>query len=210
DVPLDVTSRYLIPGSAFDAQVATAERVTGILALRRKLAGRARGHVLESAAGSGRNTAFYAADELRSATFVELSAPMLDAARAKWRAARPAVAHARFLARSVLGPDPREAERYDTVVQTMGLCSTPEPDRLLRRLGELVRRDGQILLLEHGRGWWGWLNRWLDVSAPGHADRFGCWWNRDIGAIVERSGLEVVEARRPWRQLGTTWFLVLR
>ena len=99
--------------------------------------------------------------------------------------------------------------KYDTVVQTMSLCSTDEPEALLGRLGRLVKAEsGRILLLEHGRSKYGILNGWLDGSAEKHAEKFGCWWNRDVGGLVERSGLEVVEMRR--HHLGTTWWVVLK
>lgn len=98
---------------------------------------------------------------------------------------------------------------FDTVVQTMGLCSMPDPVGTLRHLGTITEpREGRILLLEHGRSYYEWLNRVLDGLAPAHANRHGCWWNRDIGEIVRASGLEVVEVKR-WH-LGTTWRVILR
>ena len=98
---------------------------------------------------------------------------------------------------------------FDTVVETMSLCSTQTPDALLQSLGAVVKPEsGRILLLEHGRSKYGFLNGQLDKSAEPHAEKFGCWWNRDVGALVERSGLEVLEMRR--HHLGTTWWVVLR
>lgn len=98
---------------------------------------------------------------------------------------------------------------FDSIVQTMGLCSTPEPAQTLRNFGHLLNQEGgQILLLEHGRSHYQWLNRILDDLAPAHADKHGCWWNRDIAAIVEESGLEVVRIKR--YHLGTTWWIELR
>jgi methyltransferase OMS1, mitochondrial len=107
------------------------------------------------------------------------------------------------LSRSASGP------YFDTVVETMGLCSTPDPVGLLRHLGTITDPDhGQILLLEHGRSHYRWLNHILDNLATAHAHRFGCWWNRDIGQVVVQSGLEIVEIKR-WH-LGTTWQVILR
>ena len=104
---------------------------------------------------------------------------------------------------------------YDTIIQTMGLCSTPDPVRLLKNLGQLCKQPssanpqgGQILLLEHGRSRYKWLDNILDNTAPGRAERYGCWYNRDIGKIVEDSGLEVVNVRR--YHMGTTWEYTLR
>ncbi|EER37221.1 conserved hypothetical protein [Histoplasma capsulatum H143] len=98
---------------------------------------------------------------------------------------------------------------FDTVIQTMGLCSLPDPVSYLKHLGTLVEPErGEILLLEHGRSHYRWLNKLLDDLAAAHADRHGCWWNRDIGEIVRQSGLEIVESKR-WH-MGTTWRFILR
>jgi len=102
-----------------------------------------------------------------------------------------------------------EEEGYDAVIQTMGLCSTPQPAALVQNLGRLVKpTTGRILLLEHGRSYWDWLNRWLDNSAENHAQQHGCWWNRDIGKIIEESGLELVKMKR--YHFGTTWWVELK
>ena len=121
----------------------------------------------------------------------------------------PAYQKCTFLTQPAESPIPSApANGYDTIVQTMGLCSTPQPSALLKHLGMLANQEhGQILLLEHGRSHYAWLNAILDNLAPHHADRYGCWWNRDIGRIVEESGLAVREVKR--YNLGTTWCVVL-
>ncbi|OAX78450.1 hypothetical protein ACJ72_07240 [Emergomyces africanus] len=95
--------------------------------------------------------------------------------------------------------------QFDTIIQTMGLCSLPDPVSYLAHLGTLVEPErGEILLLEHGRSHYSWLNKLLDDLAAAHADRHGCWWNRDIGEIVQQSGLEIVESKRcTWGQHGS-------
>ncbi|PYI34597.1 S-adenosyl-L-methionine-dependent methyltransferase [Aspergillus indologenus CBS 114.80] len=162
----------------------------------------------------------------RSVTFVDLSPQMVEMARRKFEelyagkdndAVRKRVEFRVEDAAAVgAGPSSKitgvagQSKRYfDTVVQTMGLCSLPDPVGTLRHLGTVVDpQRGEILLLEHGRSHYAWLNRVLDNLAPAHADRHGCWWNRDIGEIVRESGLEVVEEKR-WH-FGTTWKYVLR
>ena len=115
----------------------------------------------------------------------------------------------KFVNQSALDPIDHPVAGFDTIVQTMGLCSTPQPAQILRNLGSIVKpTGGRILLLEHGRGHYDWLNRILDNRAPGHADQHGCWWNKDIGEIVEESGLEVVEMKR--YHFGTTWWFILK
>lgn len=161
---------------------------------------------------------------------------MLDIARGKFRREQPgffgrgdAGGRVRFLEQSVLKglpPPPslsslehdqqqqqqqqRPAGYYTTVLQTMGLCSTPSPALLLARLGDLAapgHEGGKVLLLEHGRSHYDWLNRILDRTAGKHAEKHGCWWNRDIGKIVEESGLRVLRVKR--YHFGTTWWVEL-
>lgn len=107
--------------------------------------------------------------------------------------------------------------KYDTVVQTFGLCSVREPEEVVRKLANMVKPNtGRIILLEHGRGWWGVVNGLLDKSAASHFEKYGCWWNRDIAAIVRNvaqstPGIEVVKIERPYlTQLGTTLWVELR
>jgi methyltransferase OMS1 len=91
----------------------------------------------------------------------------------------------------------------------MGLCSTENPVALLKALGDVLEDEaGKILLIEHGRGRWKWLNGLLDKTAEAHAHEFGCWWNRDLAKIVEDSGLEVVNFST--KHGGTTSWIELK
>lgn len=93
---------------------------------------------------------------------------------------------------------------YDTVIQTLSLCSTTDPISHIRNLALLAHPDrGRVLLLEHGRGHYNWLNSALDRAAPAHAREHGCWWNRDIGALLDEAGVVVKSVKR--RHLGTLW-----
>ncbi|KAK3292572.1 uncharacterized protein B0H64DRAFT_407086 [Chaetomium fimeti] len=107
--------------------------------------------------------------------------------------------------------------KYDTIIQTFGLCSVADPVRLLANMAAKVQPDtGQILLVEHGRGSYDWMNKRLDKAAHKHFQKFGCWWNRDIEQIVREAaeeipGLEVVALKRPlWFQAGTTLLIELK
>lgn len=106
---------------------------------------------------------------------------------------------------------------YDTILQNFGLCSVSDPQQLLANMATLLQPgSGRIYLLEHGRGWYSWLNGLLDKFAPAHFKKYGCWWNRDIEAIVRQAeeevpGLEVVRIQRPLLLLfGTTLWIELR
>jgi ubiquinone/menaquinone biosynthesis C-methylase UbiE len=93
-------------------------------------------------------------------------------------------------------------ESFDSIVQTFGLCSVKDPSRVLNELKRVCKPDGSLLLLEHGRGHYDWLNTALDKTASGHANAWGCFWNRDIQGLIEQSGWVVEESQRS--HLGTT------
>ena len=161
--------------------------------------------------------------KIRSFTAIDKSGEMLEIAHEKFSKMFPGILGVRWVigdAEKEIPAPPKNAnersgnlvgKKYDTVVQTMGLCSVGDPVGLLRNLGSVVKEeDGRILLLEHGRGTWKWLNGVLDRFAENHAREFGCWWNRDLEAIVMESGLEVVAMRSIWWHGGTTWWIELK
>ena len=233
---------------------------------RRKLVSQANGEVLEVSVGTGRNMKYYDLHSWGKAgekeyhegkvtglVFNDKAGVMISAARKKFEELeRRKMPAQRFKGRlefvagdaGANGVIEKPGAGFDTIVQTMGLCSTSDPVEFLKRLGELCRKPsangevavsekmkkqvdegkfgkelaksakegdydgGRILLLEHGRGFYDWINHVLDGLAPSHADHYGCWWNRDIGAIVKESGLEVEYIKRyHW---GTTWEVVLK
>ncbi|KAF2418497.1 S-adenosyl-L-methionine-dependent methyltransferase [Tothia fuscella] len=219
---LDIAQIYDNTAQGFDDETDTIEYWWGIRKLRQKLVMQAKGHVLESAAGTGRNINYYDRSKIKTLLMADMSKGMLDICREKWAETHEKEIKAgrvRFWVGDLERPDVEEHiypeisgkkldDRFDTIVQSMGLCSTKDPEGLLRNLGKLVKDDGRILLLEHGKSHYDWLNRLLDQSALQHANRHGCWWNRDIGDIVQRSGLEIVKLKR--HDLGTTWWVELK
>ncbi|KAG5925696.1 hypothetical protein E4U42_004050 [Claviceps africana] len=112
---------------------------------------------------------------------------------------------------------PSSTTRYDTIIQTFGLCSVSDPVTVLCNLASVLQPNtGRIVLLEHGKGWFGLVNGLLDRNARRHFDKYGCWWNRDIEALVDEAvqrtpGLEVVRLARPnLLQMGTLVWVELR
>lgn len=229
----DVSDRYDKIATRYDEDLDLMERVMLIGGKRRKICQKAKGHVLEVSAGTGRNGGFYnmeqatereepvtiralkeQGEKIRSITFVDKSQKMLDICSKRWAEQHPDFrGPMRFVVADVGVKDaitpPPGSVGFDTIIQTFGLCSTTDPVDYMRRMGSLLKKpregqeEGRILLLEHGRGHYWWINYVLDGLAKEHADRFGCWWNRDIGKIVKDSGLKVVELKR--YHFGTTW-----
>ncbi|KAK8922029.1 Methyltransferase OMS1, mitochondrial [Metarhizium anisopliae] len=252
----------------FDKELDLPERWMGITKLRKKLAGHAKGNVLELAVGTGRNLQHYnwdalggthpapgkqtAAGGISSFTGLDISADMLDVARKRLVAVVPPVADSepsagrstladhtggrlsllddrlRLICSDAHRPLPRAAgatplsssasdATYDTIIQTFGLCSVSDPVAVLCNLASAVKPDtGRIILLEHGKGWYGLVNGLLDKNAEKHFEKYGCWWNRDIEALVDEAvqktpGLEIVTLDRPnIMQMGTLVWVELR
>ena len=211
----DVSSRYDATAPDFDSEVKTIERTSLIWLMRRRLVGQAEGHVLEASAGTGRNHSYYNTDKCKSITFVDQSAPMVEVALQKWKELYPRPlpnTQVSFKQKSALELTEKPKDGYDTIIQSMGICSTPTPAETLAHLGTLLnQKTGRILLIEHGRGYYEWINKYLDQTAPRHAEQFGCYYNRDIRKILDESGLVVERIRRPyWWNLGTVWVVEAR
>ncbi|THW89460.1 S-adenosyl-L-methionine-dependent methyltransferase [Aureobasidium pullulans] len=229
----DVAGVYDTTAGGFDAEVNFSEKVGGVIKARKEMSAMVKGNVLEVSCGTARNLGYYSFDKIKSLTLIDLSPQMVEEARKKWDILNPGKAAEnvpiRFLQGDCIGdmPEPptgtqKDAKTgtaftpglnkgYDTIVQTMGLCSTAQPVELLKNLSKHLDHsnpDARILLLEHGRSYIGWMNKLLDMTAPQHADKHGCWWNRDIGQLIEDSGLEVVRERR--KQFGTVWIFELK
>jgi methyltransferase OMS1 len=113
--------------------------------------------------------------------------------------------------------DPPPNATYDTIIQTFGLCSVSDPVSVLCNLASAIKPGtGRIIMLEHGKGWYGLVNGLLDKNAGKHFEKYGCWWNRDIEALVDEAvqktpGLELVKLERPnILQMGTLVWVELR
>ncbi|KAK5940127.1 hypothetical protein PMZ80_007545 [Knufia obscura] len=252
----DVSDRWKDTTRNFDHEVESQERVLLMSWKRKRLIREAYGDVLEVSVGTGRNmelydTRPYSAIEnssygrsrrhmITSLTFNDQSEVMVENAKRKWELRQSQrrkddrfTGDVSFVVGDAgqAGVIERPPGGYDTIVQSMGVCSMADPVGFLRHLGRLVRQPGEqilnsspekfrkqendgkggrIFLLEHGRGygWLRWLNSYLDNTAPMHAERYGCWYNKDIGDIVKESGLVVERVKR--YSFGTVWEVILR
>jgi len=96
----------------------------------------------------------------------------------------------------------------DTVVQTFGLCSVDDPIKVLKEMARITKPGGKILMLEHGKGHWGFVNNILDSGVEQHFEKWGCRWNKNILGLIEEAGLEV---EKVWRwHFGTTYYIIAR
>ena len=82
----------------------------------------------------------------------------------------------------------------DTVVMTWTLCTIPDPGRALSEMRRVLRGDGRLIFVEHGRAPDLRVARWQDRLTPAwRRIAGGCHLNRAIGALLEAGGFEVPE-----------------
>lgn len=173
----------------YDMMEAIPEKL-GVRRLRRRLLERARGRVLEVAVGTGSNLDHY--PSTCRVTGLDLSRAMLERAR------RAAVASNRSLL-PLQGDTERLPFRdgvFDTVVDTMTLCTYPDPVRALGELARVCRPDGRLLLLEHGLSDRRWLRWFQERRAEKHYRKAGCHWDRRPFDLVEGADLVVRHRER--------------
>lgn len=164
--------------------------------------GQASGEVLEVAVGTGLNLPNYPAAV--TLTGLDLSAGMLDLARARSRDLGRAVTLREGSAHALPFPD----AAFDTVVCTFGLCAIPDPATAVAEMARVLRPGGRLILVDHVASS-AWLVRgmqWLVelASVPLAGEHF----RRRPLKLVEALGLRV--ERRERFKLGLVERLVAR
>lgn len=170
------------------------------LAMKNKAAGKERlrfvplasGVVLEIGVGSGLNIPIYgpAVQKLYA----------LDPSPELLRMARPRAKHASFpveLLEQSAEAIPLADESVDTAVTTWTLCSIPDTPRALREIRRVLRRDGRLIFIEHGRSTDPGVVRWQDRLTPWwRRISGGCHLNRPIDRLLAEGGFQVAEMER--------------
>lgn len=185
----EIRQKYESIASRYDL-LSVPEKFFGVDRLRRRLLSRAKGDVLEVAAGTGKNFQYYPPGI--QLTVTDISSAMLDVAKRRARKLDLSVLFIEMNAERLNFPD----HYFDTVVSTLTTCTFPNPERALQEFSRVCRPTGRILLLEHGKSTVGFLGRWQDRRAERHAQTAGCYWNREPLEIVHRAGLKVIRNAR--------------
>jgi ubiquinone/menaquinone biosynthesis C-methylase UbiE len=154
---------------------------------RRRLLPAAEGRVLEIGVGSGLNLPFYGA----SATHViglDPSPKLLSMARASINGMSRSIELLDASAEAI----PLDDQSVDTVVTTWTLCSIPDVTRALGEMRRVLRPDGRLLFVEHGRSPERNIARWQDRLTPlWKRIGGGCHLNRPIGQLLEGAGFRI-------------------
>lgn len=154
---------------------------------RRDLLPAARGRVLEIGIGSGLNLPFYGS-EVESLAGVDPSEELLALARGRLQDAPFAVDLQTRSAETL----PFDDKRFDSAVTTWTLCSVPDARRALAELRRVLKPDGELIFVEHGRAEAPGVVAWQD-RLNGLWGRLagGCNLNRPIGAMIREAGFRI-------------------
>lgn len=172
-----------------DAGMRAADRA-GLRRARTRIAGTARGRVLEIGVGTGSNLPVY--PEEAEIHGLDVSAPALAVAADRARRSGRTVALLEGDAASLPFPD----ATFDAVVGTFVLCSVGDVDRTLREVRRVLRPGGTIRLLEHARSRHPLIGATQDRAAPAWARLSGgCRLDHDVHASVREAGFRPIEQR---------------
>lgn len=173
-----------------------------ILAERKRWVPRASGAVLEVGIGSGLNLDFYDPQRVTSVVGVDPSVPLLARARARADTAKVPVELCEGDAQKMLF----EQARFDTVLLTYTLCSVPEPDRALSEIRRVMKPDGQLIFVEHGRAPDASTYRWQQRITPVWRRIGGnCHLDRNVTESLERAGFGLEELTAEYSEDGPRW-----
>lgn len=184
---MDLYRRYLLP-----TLTDLAMRSGTLRRERARWVPLARGVVLEVGVGSGLNVPIYSRD-VRKLYALDPSEELLRMARS--RAARAAFS-VEFLCRPAEAI-PLEVGSVDDVVTTWTLCTIPDPVAALQEIRRVLRPEGRLIFIEHGRSPDPEVVRWQDRLTPlWRRVAGGCHLNRSIDRLLRVGGFEALEMCR--------------
>jgi ubiquinone/menaquinone biosynthesis C-methylase UbiE len=178
-----VYSKYLLP-RILDLAMRNKETAR----LRAAWIPHARGEVLEVGIGSGLNLPFYSRDVQR----VYGVEPSVELQRMASKKALTGAIKVEFFLQSAEERLPLPDASIDTAVLTWTLCSIADAPKALQQVNRVLRMNGRLIFVEHGRspdvGVAVWQERitplWKRVSG-------GCHLNRKIDELISAAGFRI-------------------
>lgn len=175
----------------YDPLIAPLEEL-GLRKLRGKTLRGLRGEVLELGVGTGRNFPLYP-PEVRHLTGIDPDRVMLRRAERRSREAPFTMEVVPAGAEEL----PFEDESFDAVASTLVFCTVPDPLRALEEAQRVLKRGGELRLLEHVR-----MERrpiaWAQEKATPLWKRVagGCHLDRDTLSLVRDTKFKVERVER--------------
>jgi len=160
----------------------------GIEKRRRLVLPLASGKVFELGCGGGLNQQFYDWSRVTAFSGIDPHEALLESAcetaRAQGRAVDLRQGHGEDI--------PFSSSSFDTVVCTYTLCSVQDHGRVVSELHRVLKPDGQLLFLEHGRAPDERVAAWQERIEPVWKPLAGgCHLTRVVGGSLRAGGFEV-------------------
>jgi ubiquinone/menaquinone biosynthesis C-methylase UbiE len=156
---------------------------------RTRVAGEARGRVLEIGAGTGFNFPYYS----NAATVVATEPDPEMLRRADPRARRHGLELVPAPAERLPFPD----ESFDTVVASGVFCAVDDPMAAVAEVRRVLRPRGELRFWEHTRAQRSGRRLMQQALDPIHYRVFRCHIGRDTLRLIEEAGFDIVEVDRP-------------
>lgn len=157
--------------------------------VRAALIPQAHGEVLEVGIGSGLNLPFYS-PEVKRIFGVDPSLELQKMAAKRVAGLIPV----EFLAQSAEERLPLEEQSIDTAVMAWTMCSIPDADAALRQVRRVLKPDGRLLFVEHGRAPDRKVAAWQDRLTPvWKLATGGCHLNRKVDDLITAAGFQIEE-----------------
>jgi ubiquinone/menaquinone biosynthesis C-methylase UbiE len=172
--------------AALNDRLMASSEEAGLRDIRAELLAQAEGETLEVGAGTGLNVEHYDRSRVTRLVLSEPDPHMARRLRGRAAAAGAEVVEA--------GADrlPFDDASFDTVAETLVLCTVPDPDAALAEIARVLRPGGRFLFFEHVRDDDPGVARWQDrLERPWGWIAAGCHPNRDTVATLRASPLEV-------------------
>lgn len=186
-----IQNAYDEMANEYEKRIWFDQNILGVKRHRKKLLSKARGKILDVACGTGQNFAWFKPNTEIMA--VDLSPNMIRVAKEN---ASKLNLNTKF---TVMDAEHLEFadESFDTVVSTLSTCTFPNPTKALQEMKRVCRKDGLILLLEHGHSSLKWLANHQDRHVlPHYQAHAGCRWNQEPLDLVKEAGLKIISNKR--------------
>lgn len=158
-----------------------------LIAYRERVAGSAKGSVLEVGIGSGLNLPLYGREAPLIVGLDSSPALLAMARRAARQSTRPLT-----LVGGTAEAMPVADHSVDAVVMTWTLCSIGDTSRALAEIRRVLRPDGRLLFVEHGLSEDRRVARWQDRLTPlWKRISGGCHLNRPIDTLIRDAGFRI-------------------
>jgi ubiquinone/menaquinone biosynthesis C-methylase UbiE len=173
-----------------------------VMELRGHVVPRAEGQVFELGCGGGLNQPFYDPARVTSFAGIDPNSALLADARKAAQANGWEADIRQGTGEAIPFPD----GSFDTVVCTYTMCSVIDQAQVLRELRRVLKPEGELLFLEHGRAPDAGPAKWQRRIEPIWKRLMGnCHLTRDVSSAMARSGFSLDQTEHRYLEQMPRW-----